>query len=70
METKKDATFQIRWGYLAIAILFHLFVVLFTVFAKTDRRDKFYSALLGTALNLLLGLLYYLATGNIRPVMQ
>ncbi|MDB5196347.1 MAG: hypothetical protein JWP88_718 [Flaviaesturariibacter sp.] len=67
MEEKRDNTFQIRWGYFAIAILFHLFVIIFTLFAQTGRRDKFYSALLGTAINLLLGLLYYLATGNLRP---
>jgi uncharacterized membrane protein len=62
MSEKRDRSFEIRWNYFLVAIFFPLIVVAFSLFARESKRDKFYSALFGLSINLLLSyllLLYY-----------
>jgi len=49
-------SFYIHWGSLALGLLLGVFGVGATLFARRERRDKFYSALLGCALSMALSL--------------
>lgn len=61
MEEKRDATFQVLWSYLIWGMLLGFIALIVVSFAKTDRRDKVYSTLLGLSISLVVNLLilYY-----------
>jgi len=43
----KNTSFYFHWIPFVVGFIFGVFGVLFTLFARTDRRDKVYSSLLG-----------------------
>jgi uncharacterized membrane protein len=46
----KSSTFYIHWRSFWLGLLLGIIGVVTTLFARTDRRDKFYSSLLGMAI--------------------
>lgn len=53
----KDSSFQIRWGFFLLGLFFALIGFLVALFAREDRRDKFYSVLFGFSINFLISFL-------------
>jgi hypothetical protein len=52
-----DSGFYFRWKHFFLGFFFALIGVAFTLFSREDRKDKIHSALLGFALNLIVGIL-------------
>jgi H+/Cl- antiporter ClcA len=48
----KNASFYINWWSLVLGFFLGIVGVLFTLFAKIDRKDKLYSSLLGCAIGM------------------
>ena len=54
--SEERGSFYIHWLSLLLGLLLGIFGVLATLLARTGRRDKFYSALLGCAVSMALSL--------------
>jgi hypothetical protein len=54
----KDSSFHIRWGSFILGLLLGFVSILFALFAKTEKRDKFYSCLLGSAVSMAINLFF------------
>lgn len=50
--SQPKGVFYIHWLSLALGILLGIFGVLATLLARTNRKDKFHSALLGCAISM------------------
>ena len=63
----KTSIFYINWKSFILGLLLGIFGVIFTLFAKSDRRDKVYSSLFGCALTMAINLLLLKYYPNILP---
>lgn len=55
MEEKvSNSSFYFKWWPFILGFLFGIFGVVFSLFAREERRDKIYSALFGLAINMAL----------------
>jgi hypothetical protein len=60
-----QTSFYFKWGPFLLGLFFGIFGALLSLIIPVDRRDRFYSALLGLGINLLITFIYLKSGGRL-----
>jgi hypothetical protein len=55
----KNSTFELRWGYFFTGLVLGFIGFIILIFTNEDRRDKFYSILVGSLISVLINMLFF-----------